>query len=544
MSLVVPSDGPAAVRVGNHSRSYAGSYQQVMALQEQANYVAPTGETASATDTLPVRVASNDLAERIVRGDASAGVSLTNLESCSMIYPSGNFAWDRPTGGHNINAPATCVAVVELRQYVDGINDKVLARANIAAGDAIDCNISNFPDATYTNEVSNVIFPADREPTMDDVIKVMNNEQKKNAGFKIAAGAIIGGVGGHLTSKKSVETGKKDATGTVVGAGIGAGIGAGSSYAGKVGGDMILSAGVNAAAGGVIGNMVSGGDAVMRIEDCKDLTGRSTTCLWGMLERNKPLDTTKEKGFYNVSDHKTMVCKVEAGKTDFTGCKEERLIGLSFDDYNTVEEAIADQNFLKSRNNNDRHYTFVKENEDPTKKNSMTPGYSGDVAGIWIPIVSGGRSERPIAAMIPNFQDKTFGIKMADWYKWRTNNYAFANIIGRNARGEASELPKPKDGEAAWTLQDFYPLTVDSDDGSIIDINNKARLKSTMIGAGAGAGLGAFTAYQGAQDEIDQRWVSAVTEYKDSLKNFYCATGTRYLSTYNEAAIIPNMSQY
>jgi hypothetical protein len=64
-----------------------------------------------------------------------------------------------------------------------------------------------------------------------------------------------------------------------------------------------------------------------------------------------------------------------------------------------------------------------------------------------------------------------------------------------------------------------------------------------MIGAGTGAGLGAFTAYQGAQDEIDLRWVSAVQEYKDSLQKFYCATGTRYLSQYNDVVVIPNMAQ-
>ncbi|MBQ7128059.1 MAG: hypothetical protein IJO18_03680 [Alphaproteobacteria bacterium] len=83
----------------------------------------------------------------------------------------------------------------------------------------------------------------------------------------------------------------------------------------------------------------------------------------------------------------------------------------------------------------------------------------------------------------------------------------------------------------------------DAEDGALIDLGNKARLKGTLIGAGAGGALGAFTAYQGAQDEIQQRWVSAVREYKDSLQKIYCATGTRFLTHYNDTVIIPMVSE-
>lgn len=546
-SLVVAGGVDAAVRTQNQSRSYAGAYQQVMAMQQAAEYYdqQQPATTASATESLPVRVASNDLAERIIRGDTSAGVSMTNLENCARIYPSGNFLWDRPTGGHKITSPATCVAVVELRQYIDGINDIVLARANIASGDSINCNISDFPESTYTSSAYEITFPSDREPTIDDVVKVMNNEQKKNAGFKIAAGAVIGGIGGNLASSKSVDTGKKDATGTVVGVLTGGVIGAGSSYAGKVGGDMILSAGVNAAAGGVIGNMVASGNSVLRIEDCTDLNGARTQCLWGILQKETPLKKD-EAGFYNISEGKTAVCKIVNG--NYVNCEETTLIGLAFGtDYKSLEDGMADQNFLKIRNNTQKHYTFNRGgNDDTDKKNTMTLGYSGDAEGIWTPVSAGGRPAERVAAMIPDFKDKTFGTKMSDWYKWRSTYHAFASdkILGRDSRGRASELPKPADGSSNWTLYEFYPITVDAADGTIIDLNNKARLQSTMIGAGAGAGLGAFTAYQGAQDEIESRWASAVTEYKDSLQKFYCVTGTRTLSGYNDIAIIPNMSEY
>jgi hypothetical protein len=77
----------------------------------------------------------------------------------------------------------------------------------------------------------------------------------------------------------------------------------------------------------------------------------------------------------------------------------------------------------------------------------------------------------------------------------------------------------------------------------MIDMSNKARLKGTLTGAGIGGAAGAFTAYQGAQSEIDERWVSAVRAYKDSLQKFYCGTGTRFMSFYNDIVVVPKESQ-
>ena len=103
-----------------------------------------------------------------------------------------------------------------------------------------------------------------------------------------------------------------------------------------------------------------------------------------------------------------------------------------------------------------------------------------------------------------------------------------------NAVGEPIENAK---------MEDFVPVTVSAKDGGIIDLGNKARLKSTLVGAGAGGALGAFTAYEGAQSDIDDRWVSAVREYKDSLQKFYCVTGNRFLSYYNDVVIIPSVKE-
>jgi hypothetical protein len=363
----------------------------------------------------------------------------------------------------------------------------------------------------------------------------MNEEQKQKAGLKIAAGAVIGGLAGHFSSDKSVVTGKRNSTGAVVGALAGAGIGAGSSYAGKVGGDMIMSAGVNAAAGGIVGNMAGGGVPILRIEDCKDLRGVSTTCLWGVLEKSDKLDTGKQ-GFFNIDDHRTVVCDADGGA--YKNCSEERLVGLVFKHHKSLENGIANQNFLTSRGDTDIHYAFIKDSGNRDEVNTMKKSTGVDSTdGIWIPITSGGKPSGGVAAMIPNFKNKAFGVKSTEWGDWQDRNEGFAEIVGRNNKGEAFQL----DGK--WALHEFRPLMVDASDGSIIDVGNRARAKATMVGAGAGAGLGAFTAYQGAQDEISMRLVSAVQEYTDSLQKFYCATGNRWLAEYNSFAIIPNMSQ-
>lgn len=522
----------AAIRIGNQTRSNAAAYQQLSTMgQPPQAYYADTQQPAAAVKTLPVVVNNAELADKILAGDTSAGVGMSNLESCAMIYPNGEFAWDKPTAGTKAGGSATCVAVVEMR-VLRGTDDIIVARANIAAGDAIDCNISKFPESSYLPDAYSVEFPADKAPTVDDVKRVMNDEQKKYAGFKIAAGTVVGGLLGNASSKSEVGSssligGKQSGTGTVVGALSGAAIMAGSSYAGKVAGDMILSGGVNAAAGAVVGNMVANGESVLRVEKCEDLTGRETSCLWGVIQKSDALPA-ESVGFYNISNGKTMVCK-----TDGLGeCTPENIIGFSLPDesgkvvYKSVEEGISDQNFLKLYQNINAHYTF-----DQTQR-QMTAGTSGD--DKWLKVIGGGRPTQRISAMVPDFRDKTFGMKMKDWYKWRTGNSS-VKPIGRNARGEPTQLPT---GE--WTLSDFYPLTLDADDGSMIDINNKARLKGTLVGAGSGAGLGAFTAYQGATDEIQERWVASVTEYKDSLQKVYCGTGKRFLSSYNDIAVIPN----
>ena len=139
--------------------------------------------------------------------------------------------------------------------------------------------------------------------------------------------------------------------------------------------------------------------------------------------------------------------------------------------------------------------------------------------------------------MLP-IRDKAFGMTTDDWNEWKQSNSSGITIYGRSGDGVGYVLPDGTD----VSLKNFYPMKIDATDGSMIDFSNKARLKSTMIGAGLGGALGGFAGYQGAQSDVQNRWVTAVREYEDSLSKVYCATGSRYLGAYNDMITIPAAS--
>lgn len=566
----------AAVRVGNASRSYAAGYQQVNAQREQiaaaaAAAAAPVATTQSAdTETnLPVRVANRELAQKLSRGETDSRVSIATLDSCAMVYPNGEFAWDSPTVGNGAGGASTCVAVVELRGYQMGLDgsDVVLARANLAAGDAVKCNISDFPEFSYTVDAAQVTFPADHEPTRADVVQVLNAEQKQNAGLRIAAGTVIGGLAGNAAGKNEIGSdsilggGKHKTTGTIIGALSGAALMAGNAYSGKVAGDTILSTGVNAAAGSMIGNIAASGESVLRIEDCKipsvtvakektttnanadnkattDATAnnnanaddkiaepqsKNSKCLWGVIRKGTAL--SGKNAYYNTGDETTLVCE-----SDNTGCKQETLLNIELAAYpNKDIDAAAKEGFEKITADSTKQFYLTEKNE---MKNGINPDNSAIYARISNATVATGTQ---MPAMIADVNDKAFGYKRSDWAKLKTD-LSGHTILGRTSSGAGYAL----DGE--YSINDFYPMMVDASDGGIIDFGNKARLKGTLIGAGAGGALGAYAGYQGAQSDIENRWVTAVREYKDSLQKIYCATGKRFLGYYNDQIIIPTMT--
>ena len=294
----MPYTSMAGLRVGNLSRSNAAAYQQVNEMRNTAmntaNPIPTNGATAQAAETVS-----------------------DEMQQCPMIYPGGEFVWARPTVGRGVGGAATCTAVVEMRAVGAGLNgsDAVVARANLAAGDSVLCNISHFPKATYLPAAGDFEFPADTEPTPEDVVAVLNAEQKQNAGLKIAAATILGGLSGNIAGKNEpgndglLGGGKAKTSGTIIGALGGAALMTGSVYGGKVAGDMILSTGVNAAAGAVVGNIISGGDSVLRIEPCT-VDGKQVKCLWGYIEE---YDNAEGKTAYVSKNNpkRFMVCSLD-----------------------------------------------------------------------------------------------------------------------------------------------------------------------------------------------------------------------------------------
>lgn len=542
----MPYTSMAGLRVGNLSRSNAAAYQQVNEMRNTAmntaNPIPTNGATAQAAETVS-----------------------DEMQQCPMIYPGGEFVWARPTVGRGVGGAATCTAVVEMRAVGAGLNgsDAVVARANLAAGDSVLCNISHFPKATYLPAAGDFEFPADAEPTPEDVVAVLNAEQKQHAGLKIAAATILGGLSGNIAGKNEpgndglLGGGKSKTSGTIIGALGGAALMTGSVYGGKVAGDMILSTGVNAAAGAVVGNIISGGDSVLRIEPCT-VDGKQVKCLWGYIEE---YDNAEGKTAYVSKNNpkRFMVCSLDKEKG------EEK---CEYNDLNTTGATIKGCDFYETRRSDkgnvdledifasDKFECANAESKHCYKEGKMKKIDSGECdasADIWIElegdfaIISSTK-----AAMVVDVKDKPLGWKKSEWSKF-VESFGQNEVVGRTGKGTATYLDVESSndstddnkGNKKISLQDvankFSPADQDSDGGSSIELGNKARMKGTLTGAGVGGALGAFSAYQGAQQEIEARWVSAVQEYKDSLQKVYCVTGTRFLSQYNDAVIIPSI---
>ena len=543
---LAPCIANAGIRVGNLSRNNAQAYQQVNELR-YGSVAQPAAAANPIPATAPIPVSDSKMENSIRSGDADAAENMAKLEECSMIYPNGEFAWAAPTLGRGAGGAPTCTAVVEMRAIGMGPNgsDAILARGNLAVGDALDCNISKFPASSYLPAAAEVAFPADMAPTIDDVVAVMNEEQKQNAGIKIVAGVILGGLAGNVTGENapgsdSILGGGKDKTkNTVVGALGGAALMAGNAYTGKVAGDMILSTGVNAAAGAVVGNVVASGDAALRIEPCT-VDGRYMHCLWGYWDQVGNLD---DKTAYVSSKNPNVFMVCDSGEDNsITNCNSARLnvdnaiiVGDYADDgatdfkqsnRSTGKKMDIETLFREDPNFASAKYKFCL-------KDKKMEELSADIEckDIWVKL---GGSVQEITkrtpAMVADVRDKTLGWKKSDWSDFLTT-YGQNDVYGRSGAGIATNLFAG--GEKKLEDISFSPIYQDSEDGGIIDLNNKARTQATLTGAGVGGALGAFSAYQGAQKDIEERWLLAQEEYRGQLAKFYCATGDRYLSSYN-----------
>lgn len=542
--------GDAAVKTKNSNRSYASGYQQVNAMRYQQEYMdtASYATTASATANLPVTVDDQNLANAILNNESTVNVS--ELEACSMIYPNGVFKWGIPESGVRKNPTSQCVAVVELR---DVKTNAVLATTTLAAGDMMKCNVDSFPESGMIADLrfGKIEVPADAMPTEEDVIAVMNEEQKQNAGLKIAAGAIIAGVAGNLLAPKEagakqgkipLGTGATQLRDTAIGAAAGAGIMAASTYSGKLAGDTIKSTAVNAASGMLVGNMLAGangGDSIVATTKCTIGNSKAEyDCIIGNIEQISDETDWQESGkVYLTSGENAPVLECTEENDNLTNCSP--VPNLRLLDIKVEAEDNKDPFLLKDvlKNESDKLAKTVRYTSNNSEKN-FEKYTSGDYGKFYFKIVDGtkttGKKTRAYAVFVNGaLPKKAFGLKTEDI------DFTKANFYYRNSDGTVGE--KIADGNDSKNR--FTASSRDAEDGGLIDLSNEARAKGTIVGTAAGGALGGFAGYQGAKDEVTERLLAAQREYEDSLTNFVCMTGARYLAPYNSYAEIPDFKK-
>ena len=529
------SNSHAAMRV-NNSSALKGQIQMDIARNAPAPVMAPQ----------PARTITNE-------NGTTTTISNEQMDACKMVYPNGQFDWVRPTVGMKTGSGATCAALVELRSYQNssGTTYTVLASDYLAAGDAIKCNVDSFNNLTMAGR--EFTYPADEPPTIDDVAAVMVQEQKANAGFKILGAALVGGIGGNLLGKGDIGndsplgTSKDKLKSTAIGAAGAAALMTASTQSNNYkAGSIILSTGVNAAAGAVAGNLIASGDDVLKIADCKikeDVQKEPTdaTCLYGVIQIKE--DSAKEAPdgkawFYNVTKNTTYECVKKDDKNsndEFKSCVSKSLSEVEFDSSVCQEECKG--NFQKQdckncleRNETKFHRYYITNDKDGILKKESNDKDTKDKE-FYIKIDKARVVTQYIPARLKFEEDnKLFGYKYSDWVDTLKSKYESQPVY--DSRGDKIEN---------FTGADFSPSMQSADDGAVVDFENRARTKSTMIGAGGGAALGALAGASGADSAIQERFVTAVREYEDSLGNIVCYTSGRYLSKYNDVVIIPEM---
>lgn len=471
-------------------------------------------------------------------------ISSEQMDACNAIYPGGTFDWTNPTTGMKSGSGATCSALIELRSYNGGASYTVLATGYVAAGDAMKCNIDEFPNITATGR--EFTYPADEPPTVEDVEKVMAQENKSNAGFKILAAAVVGGLGGNLVGKgdDGFGTNKDKLKTTAIGAASGAALMTASTQVNdyKVG-SAILSTGMNAAAGAVAGNVMASGEEVLQIDNCKIDGAENEKCLYGTIATGNSTEVTsgdKTSYFYDHQTGNSYECTTNDQKT-YGSCRRIVLSNLKFHNITITQcdEKNADvSNECKTQLKNlDGSKTFTLSAPDT----SLSAGGTLKVGtatnkGTYIKIESAKTAGARKGAMIKladSTPNNVFGYKSEDWRK-RNTDKSKLKLDNKLYDLYGKEIP-------GADINNFAPAYKSASDGSVIDFNNAARAKSTMIGAGAGGALGALSGVSGANAAIQERYLTAVREYEDSLGNVACYTGNRYLSRYNDTIVVPAM---
>ena len=527
--IKAPTSGNAAAAAGVRTQNDA--YQSaLMATGMSTQNITGDAAIDASIAALPVRVASIDLARDIVTGRGEFNIGRRDLENCAMIFPAGRFAWDRPTAGTRAGGNITCVAEVEMRK-IYGNNDIILARAMVAAGDSIECNIDHFPESGYTAEAFKTEFPEDQEPSLSKVRRRMDKEQKKDAGKRtLTAAALAAGAGAMLAGEGNRWQG----------AGIGAVAGGGTMYAstqaGHVGGAVIMGTAVNAAAGGLVGNIMGVGDTTWLVDDCPG--AESFSCLFGSYVLSDQLEPEK-RAFYNIREQRILVCN-----TDMSGCDYADLVDTYI---NVTPPPSSKLTSPMSISEFQQQQLVPGSGVDATdekhclKNNTMTTDGCDAGSQTWVQIfdAEGGK---------PNKVSSRYAAVCKGWTATNKEKNKWKND-GKDSKGNACSLySMAPDGNMGVEIpgakfSNFKPYVLNASDGKIIDISHPGRMTATITGAVSGGILGGWSAYEGANEEIQERWVAAVREYKDSLERIHCSTGTRPLSPYNGIVVIPNVRQ-
>ena len=541
--VVVPGNTYAESRV-NHT--YASAYNQAAMIREQQQYIdaqdVPVATTASATAELPVAVADTKLANQIKSNESE--ITISDLDRCAMIYPNGVFKWDAAQSGLKKSSKPGCVAVVNL---IDANTNTILATTTLAAGDTMKCNINEFPESGYVSTTGEIVVPADEEPTLKDVESVMNKEQKQNAGFKIAAAALIGGLAGNMLGPKNsgddklLGTSNKQIGTTALGAGLAAGLMAASSYSGKVAGDTIKSTAVNATAGMMAGNMAAGmmgTDSVIATTTCT-VDGVERDCIIGRYssKSSAPIESKDGETDHHYWTNKEGRIMLQCDKNN-ANCTRISGSYIEIELEDTTETATLDRYSQSDWEKVDGKQCL--NSEDTTNTRSMTNkcgAVDNAIMFAKVKIAYKAENSRPGYAVFARLPSKALGYKMSDWDALQELNPEYYRRHTND--GSVGEIAYSNDDEKENIV--FTPSEKNAQDGSVIDISNEARAKATLIGTGVGAALGGISGYQGAQNEIIDRWLSAITEYNDSLLNYACMTGGRFLANYNGIASIDSM---
>lgn len=547
LACSVNTPSVARISVKKHN-NYADGYNKVMAVRQQAAYMSQNEATVvSNIDNLPVVVDDKNLAKDILN-NSSETVNTAMLESCSMIYPNGNFKWGVPDTGIRRNASQQCIAVVDL---INAHTNEILATATLASGDAMKCNIDMFPESSWLDGLNDVELPADEPPTMTQVEQVMNQEQKQNAGLKIAAAALISGVAGNMLAPKPagddklLGTSKTQLIDTAIGATAGAGIMAASTYSGKVVGDTIKSTAVNAATGMVIGNMaagMSGGSGIVQVVKCY-VDGIEKDCVPGTVrisDSSSNYDITKSTSepLYFINAKKELWECPRAtcdGKLNTPGCVKDCKPVVS-STLIEIKLLIDGKQKLMSRIEQNE-WNLAEPRYRKTADGYIITNEPNDFTSneVYFPVQS--------AVKPKNNGDHAYAVfdglpsKIGGYKDWSFIEGVTHTIYYRNRDGSVGSQVKEKQGQEIH----FTASEMDASDGGLVDLSNQARTKATITGAVAGGAIGGFAGYQGAKQEVSERWTAALREYNDSLSNFYCVTGTRPLAKYNDYVEIPAM---